>query len=126
MKRIITAAAVAGVASIFVVMPAHAQGGQPTPAVQLPAMQANHTTEARKHCRNAVDMGRAGKADSLVQEAQQALVHVEAAQKETPTPSLQDAATSLTAAVDQAKAGKPDSAAKLVQLAMSKLPPAPK
>jgi hypothetical protein len=120
----ITTAAMAGALLVSAATLA-AQSGVPTPPEKQPAMQqqSSHTEKARELTQTALNEGQAGRTAQMVQNAEQALTHAKAAQKETPTPSLNEAVKNLQAAVDKAKAGKADSAVVAVQLALEKLTP---
>lgn len=126
MHRMINTAAVAGILLLSGGSLA-AQGTvpQPAPAEKKTGMeqQGSHTAQARDAAQTALTEGQAGRTAQMVLKAEQALTHAKAAQKETPTPSLNDAVKNLQMAVDHGKAGKADSAVVAVQLALEKLTP---
>src|SRR5262245_39777276 len=103
MNRIIAAAAMAGIVTIVGTGRARAQSKEP-PAPTIPSMssqqmQASHTVEARKLCQKAIEAAKMGKTDSLVEHAEHALTEAQAAQKEAPSPALDEAVKSLQVAV---------------------------
>jgi len=85
------------------------------------AMQGEHVTEAVKETQAAIDAGNSGQKDLVVQHAQEALTHAEAAEKEHRSPKLEAAIRNLRQAVKQGKSGRVEVAKKAAQAALQKL-----
>src|SRR5213082_2896368 len=84
-------------------------------------MQGEHVTEAVKETQAAIDAGNSGQKDLVVQHAQEALTHAEAAEKEHRSPKLEAAIRNLRQAVKQGKSGRVEVAKKAAQAALQKL-----
>ena len=85
------------------------------------AQDADHLTEAVKQTQAAIDAGSSGQPSLVVEHAEQALTHAQAAEKERPSPKLEAAIKSLQEAVKQGKSGKVDVAMKAARTALQKL-----
>ncbi|HBP86941.1 MAG TPA: small metal-binding protein SmbP [Nitrospirales bacterium] len=64
-----------------------------------------HVAEAIAHAEGAADHGGQGHADALVEHAQEALTHAQAAQKDVKNPHLDEGVHELMEAVEHGKAG---------------------
>ncbi|WNM61808.1 small metal-binding protein SmbP [Candidatus Nitrospira neomarina] len=67
-----------------------------------------HVAEAIAHAEGAADHGGQGHADALVEHAQEALTHAQAAQKDVKNPHLDEGVHELMEAVEHGKAGHAD------------------
>jgi len=85
------------------------------------AMQEDHLTEAVKQTQAAIDAGNSGQKNLVVEHAQEALTHAEAAEKEHHSPKIEAAIRNLRQAVKQGKSGKVAVAKKAAQAALQKL-----
>lgn len=89
------------------------------PAISVSA--EDHLSEAIDYTRDALNVGRQGKANSLAEHAQIALQHAEAAEQEKDNVLTKAAIRDLKSAIEQAKAGKLDLAIELAELALGHL-----
>jgi len=85
------------------------------------AMQEDHLTEAVKQTQAAIDAGNSGQKNLVVEHAQEALTHAEAAEKEHHSPKIEAAIRNLRQAVKQGKSGRVEVAKKAAQAALQKL-----
>jgi len=69
-----------------------------------------HVAEAIAHAEGAVDHGGQGHADALVEHAQEALTHAQAAQKEMKNPHLDEGVHELMEAIEHGKKGHAEKA----------------
>lgn len=122
MCRTMHAAALAAIVALFAGRGAAAQEPQRPMESDAQAMQdADHLTEAVKQTQAAIDAGSSGQPSLVVEHAEQALTHAQAAEKERPSPKLEAAIKSLQEAVKQGKSGKVDVAMKAARTALQKL-----
>jgi hypothetical protein len=80
-----------------------------------------HVAEAIKHAEGAVDHGKQGHPDALVEHAEEALMHAQAAQKEVKNPHLDEGVHELMDAVEHGKAGHADVGTKHAKSAIKHL-----
>ena len=118
MRRIMQAAALVGVVAVCAARGAYAQEPQ-QPMTQ--ATQDDHLTEAVKQTQAAIEAGHTGQANLVIEHAQEALTHAQAAERERPSPNLEAAIKNLKEAVRQGKSGKVNVAMKAAQAALQKL-----
>jgi small metal-binding protein len=121
MSRMMQAAALAAIVALFAGRVASAQEPQRPMESDAQAMQNDHLTEAVKQTQAAIDAGNSGQANLVIQHAEQALTHAQAAEKEQPSPKLEAAIKSLKQAVKEGKSGKVDVAMKAARAALEKL-----
>lgn len=67
-----------------------------------------HVAEAIAHAEGAVDHGGQGHPDALVEHAQEALTHAQAAQKEVKNPHLDEGVHELMEAIEHGQKGHAD------------------
>jgi len=123
MIRIMLAVATAGALALF--------GGrasaqtpytpQTMPKATTHEQEPDHVAEATRETQAAIDAGSSGQTDQVVQHAQQALTHAQAAERDRPDPKLEAAIKSLQEAVKQGQSGKVELAMKAAQAALQKL-----
>ena len=113
-----TAQPMLGVVAVCAARGAYAQEPQ-QPMTQ--ATQDDHLTEAVKQTQAAIEAGHTGQANLVIEHAQEALTHAQAAERERPSPNLEAAIKNLKEAVRQSKSGKVDVAMKAAQAALQKL-----
>jgi len=121
MNRKIPAAALAAVFALVAGRVVSAQEPQRPQESGAEAMQGDHLTEAVKQTQAAIDAGNSGQKDLVIEHAQEALTHAEAAEKERPSPRLEAAIKNLKQAVRHGKSGQVDVAKKAAQAALQKL-----
>ena len=80
-----------------------------------------HVAEAIAHAEGAADHGGQGHADALVEHAQEALTHAQAAQKDMKNPHLDEGVHELMEAVEHGKEGHADVATKHAKSAVMHL-----
>lgn len=80
-----------------------------------------HVAEAIAHAEGAADHGGQGHADALVEHAQEALTHAQAAQKDVKNPHLDEGVHELMEAVEHGKEGHADVATKHAKSAVMHL-----
>ena len=121
MNRKLQAAALAAAVALVAgrVVPAQEPERPVEPGMQ--AMQGDHLTEAVKQTQAAIDAGNSGQKNLVVEHAQEALTHAEAAEKEHHSPKIEAAIRNLRQAVKQGKSGRVEVAKKAAQAALQKL-----
>jgi hypothetical protein len=80
-----------------------------------------HVAEEIAHAEGAVEHGSLGHADALVEHAQEALTHAQAAQKEVKNPHLDEGVHELMEAIDHGKKGHAEVATKHAKSAVMHL-----
>jgi hypothetical protein len=85
------------------------------------ADQNPHVAEAIAHAEGAVEHGGLGHADALVEHAQEALTHAQAAQKEVKNPHLDEGVHELMEAIDHGKQGHAEVGTKYAKSAVMHL-----
>ena len=93
----------------------------PTPAGPAVVESADHHALAVKHVQAAVDAGKTGSASGVADHAQEAMTHVQAIAKDTPSDDITAVQKSLEDAVSKGKSGDADGATKAAQDALDKL-----
>jgi small metal-binding protein len=122
MSRMMQAAGLATIVALFAGRVASAQEPQRPMESAAPAMQdADHLTEAVKQTQAAIDAGNSGQTNLVVEHAEQALTHAQAAEQERPSPKLEAAIKSLKQAVKEGKSGKVEVAMKAARTALQQL-----
>ena len=121
MNRKLQAAALAAAVALVAgrAVPAQEPERPVEPGTQ--AMQGDHLTEAVKQTQAAIDAGNSGQKNLVVEHAQEALTHAEAAEKEHHSPKIEAAIRNLRQAVKQGKSGRVEVAKKAAQAALQKL-----
>src|SRR5262245_29727936 len=95
MFRFLNAAAMAAMIALGAAATASAQETYPEPSQPskateaAPAPQSGHLGEAIKHTQAAIDAANAGQTKLVAEEAQTALTHAQAAEKDQPSPNLE-------------------------------------
>jgi small metal-binding protein len=121
MSRVMQAVTLATIVALFTGRMASAQEPQRPTASDGQAMQSDHLTEAVKQTQAAIDAGNSGQANLVVEHAEQALTHAQAAEKEQPSPKLEAAIKSLQQAVKESKSGRVEVAMKAARAALQRL-----
>ena len=121
MNQTIRAAALAAAFALVAGRVAPAQEPERPMEPGASAMQEDHLTEAVKQTQAAIDAGNSGQKNLVVEHAQEALTHAEAAEKEHHSPKIEAAIRNLRQAVKQGKSGRVEVAKKAAQAALQKL-----
>jgi len=95
-------------------------------APQISLAAGSHVAEAIEHVKEAITVGRAGRADGFTDHTEEALKHAEAAQKEKANPHLDEAISHLKEGVKVGSKGHTDDGVKHDKEALAHLEEAAK